>query len=157
MGRGLFEAGVSPRPSKPGSDPFRSSGSDLFRSSRSGAFRADAAATRTAAARSMPNTLRSAASTPATDANARGWRSRAPGADADIAVLDPSKRFTITKEMLHEQDYSPWEGHEVFAWPALTVLRGKAVVEDGRFNADVSDGQYLYRRISDDARCGIAV
>jgi dihydropyrimidinase len=81
----------------------------------------------------------------------------APGADADICVLDPGKRFVIAKEMLHEQDYSPWEGHEVYAWPALTVLRGKVVVEDDRFSADLSDGEYLYRKISDEARRGIAV
>jgi dihydropyrimidinase len=81
----------------------------------------------------------------------------APGADADICVLDPSKRFTISKEMLHEQDYSPWEGHEVHAWPSITLLRGKVVVEDGRFGADLADGEYLYRRISEDARRGIAV
>ena len=36
---------------------------------------------------------------------------------------------------LHEPDYSPWEGHEVAAWPALTVMRGKVVVEDGKFTA----------------------
>jgi dihydropyrimidinase len=81
----------------------------------------------------------------------------APGSDADITVLDPEKRFTITKDMLHEQDYSPWEGFAVSAWPMLTVLRGKIVVEGGRFNGDLADGQYLYRKISDEARRGIAV
>ncbi|HUP93724.1 MAG TPA: amidohydrolase family protein [Burkholderiales bacterium] len=79
----------------------------------------------------------------------------AAGSDADIAVLDPSKRMTIRKEMLHEQDYSPWEGHEVHAWPSLTVLRGKVVVEDGRFAADLTDGQYLFRKISEEIRSGV--
>jgi dihydropyrimidinase len=78
----------------------------------------------------------------------------APGADADITALDPSKRTTLRKEMLHEQDYTPWEGHEVHAWPSLTVLRGKVVVENGAFHADPSDGEYLYRRISDEIRSG---
>jgi dihydropyrimidinase len=78
----------------------------------------------------------------------------AAGADADIAVLDPSRRLTITKEMLHEQDYSPWEGHEVHAWPVLTVLRGKIVVEDGQFTGALDDGQYLFRTISDEIRSG---
>ena len=78
----------------------------------------------------------------------------AAGSDADIAVLDTSKRFKISKEMLHEQDYSPWEGHEVHAWPSLTVLRGKVVVEDGRFTADLTDGQYLFRKISEEIRSG---
>ena len=76
------------------------------------------------------------------------------GADADITILDPARRTIIRKEMLHEQDYSPWEGHEVHAWPALTVLRGKVVVEDGNFMADLKDGQYLFRRISEEIRSG---
>ena len=78
----------------------------------------------------------------------------AAGADADIVVLDPARRTTITHKMLHESDYSPWEGHEVHAWPALTVLRGKVVVEDGNFSGDLQDGQYLYRKIADEIRGG---
>jgi dihydropyrimidinase len=78
----------------------------------------------------------------------------AAGADADIAVLDPSKRTTIRKEMLHESDYSPWEGHEVHAWPSLTVLRGKIVIENGQFLGDPKDGQYLFRKIPDEIRSG---
>ena len=78
----------------------------------------------------------------------------AAGADADITVLDPSKRTTIRKEMLHESDYTPWEGHEVHVWPSLTVLRGKVVVEDEKFLGDLKDGQYLLRKISDSIRSG---
>jgi dihydropyrimidinase len=78
----------------------------------------------------------------------------APGADADITVLDPAKRTIVRKEMLHEQDYSPWEGHEVHAWPALTVMRGKIVVENGNFLGAPSDGKYLKRKISESVRNG---
>ena len=78
----------------------------------------------------------------------------APGADADITVLDPARRTIIRKEMLHEQDYSPWEGHEVHVWPTLTLLRGRIAVEDGKFMADLSDGQYLLRAISEETRSG---
>jgi len=78
----------------------------------------------------------------------------APGSDADIAVLDPSRKITVAKEMLHESDYSPWEGHEVHAWPCLTVLRGKVVVESGKLAASLTDGQYLFRKISDEIRSG---
>jgi dihydropyrimidinase len=81
----------------------------------------------------------------------------AVGADADITVLDPSKRTTIRKEMLHEADYSPWEGHEVDVWPSLTVLRGKVVVENGQFFGELKDGQYLYRKIADEIRSGAAL
>jgi dihydropyrimidinase len=78
----------------------------------------------------------------------------AAGADADIAVLDPAKRTIVRKEMLHEQDYSPWEGHEVHVWPALTVLRGKIVVENGSFLGEPNDGQYLKRKIDESIRSG---
>lgn len=78
----------------------------------------------------------------------------AAGSDADIAVLDPARRTTVKKEMLHESDYSPWEGHEVHAWPCITVLRGKVVVEEGKLSATLADGQYLYRKISDEMRSG---
>jgi dihydropyrimidinase len=78
----------------------------------------------------------------------------AAGADADITVLDPSRRFTLTKEMLHESDYSPWEGHEMLAWPVTTVLRGKVVVDGGQFFGDLKDGQFLPRKISAEIRSG---
>ena len=76
----------------------------------------------------------------------------AVGSDADIVVLDPSRRFVLTKEMLHESDYSPWEGHEMLAWPSTTVLRGKVVVDGGKFHGDLKDGQFLPRKISEDIR-----
>ena len=79
----------------------------------------------------------------------------APGGDADIAVLDTSRKFRITKEMLHETDYSPWEGHEVYGWPQLTILRGKVVVKNGEFCGNLNDGQYLYRKLSDEVRAGV--
>jgi dihydropyrimidinase len=71
----------------------------------------------------------------------------APGSDADLVVLDPAKRRTIRAKDLHEADYSPWEGHDVDVWPSLTMLRGKVVVDDGRFLGTLSDGRYLPRRI----------
>ncbi len=78
----------------------------------------------------------------------------AVGSDADITVLDPSRRFVLTKDMLHESDYSPWEGHEMLAWPATTVLRGKVVVDDGQFHGDLKDGRFLPRKISEEIRSG---
>jgi dihydropyrimidinase len=81
----------------------------------------------------------------------------APGSDADIAVLDPALRRVIRNADLHETDYSPWEGHQVDAWPCLTLLRGKVVVENGRFHGTPSDGQWLHRRIADDILKGTAL
>jgi dihydropyrimidinase len=76
----------------------------------------------------------------------------AAGSDADIAILDTSRRMKLTKELLHETDYTPWEGYEVYGWPAMTILRGKVVVAAGRFLGDPKDGQYLYRHIPEEIR-----
>ena len=72
----------------------------------------------------------------------------AVGSDADIVVLDTSKRRIVRVAEMHESDYSPWEGKEVGAWPSITVLRGKVMVADGKFHGDLKDGQYLKRKIS---------
>ncbi len=69
------------------------------------------------------------------------------GSDADICVLDPALRRTVRKEDLHETDYTPWEGRDVDAWPSLTMLRGKVVVENGTYSGDLADGRWLERRI----------
>jgi dihydropyrimidinase len=78
----------------------------------------------------------------------------AAGADADITVLDPALARIIRKEDLHETDYSPWEGHEVDAWPCMTILRGKVMVEHGRFLGDLADGQWQARRIAPEVLAG---
>ena len=72
-------------------------------------------------------------------------------------VLDPALRRVIRNEDLHETDYSPWEGHAVDAWPSVTILRGKVMVEDGRFHGAPTDGQWLHRRITDDILAGAAL
>ena len=58
---------------------------------------------------------------------------------------------------MHEADYSPWEGRDLAAWPSMTILRGKIVVEAGRFSGDLKDGQFLFRRVPDEIRSRPAV
>jgi dihydropyrimidinase len=72
----------------------------------------------------------------------------AVGSDADITILDPSRRGKIRAADLHETDYTPWEGHDIFAWPVTTILRGKVMVENGQYFANATDGRYLKRKIS---------
>jgi dihydropyrimidinase len=71
----------------------------------------------------------------------------AAGSDADVAILDPTRRGKIRKEDLHESDYSPWEGHDIFAWPVVTILRGKVMVEGGKYFGAPGSGRYLKRKI----------
>ena len=76
----------------------------------------------------------------------------AAGSDADITVLDPAEKRTITATRLHETNYTPWEGYEADVWPVLTVLRGKVMMEDGEFFGDVKDGKLLKRKVAEDIR-----
>ena len=57
----------------------------------------------------------------------------AVGSDADIAMLDPTRRGKVRAADLHETDYTPWEGHDIVAWPVVTILRGKVMVENGQY------------------------
>ena len=81
----------------------------------------------------------------------------AVGSDSDIAIPDPTRRGKVTASELHETDYTPWEGHDIFAWPVMTMLRGKVMVENGQYLADPQDGRYLKRKIPADVLNGSAL
>jgi dihydropyrimidinase len=81
----------------------------------------------------------------------------AAGSDADICVLDPQLARVLKKEDLHETDYSPWEGHKMDAWPSLTVLRGKVVMENGVFSGALTDGQWQHRKVAAEILAGPAL
>jgi dihydropyrimidinase len=74
----------------------------------------------------------------------------AAGSDADICVLDPADRRVITASELHEADYTPWEGRKMDAWPCLTVLRGKVVVEGGSYKGSLNDGHWQHRKVAEE-------
>ncbi len=62
----------------------------------------------------------------------------------------PTRRGKVRAADLHETDYTPWEGHDIFAWPVVTILRGKVMVENGQYFGSPNDGRYLKRKISPD-------
>ena len=78
----------------------------------------------------------------------------AAGSDADICVLDPTDKRTIRAQDLHEADYTPWEGRKMEAWPCLTVLRGKIVVEGGVYKGSLDDGKWQHRKVASDMFSG---
>ncbi len=78
----------------------------------------------------------------------------AAGADADICVLDPADKRVIRAADLHEADYTPWEGRQMEAWPCLTVLRGKVVVESGIWKGALSDGKWQHRKVAEEMFAG---
>jgi dihydroorotase len=55
----------------------------------------------------------------------------APGAHADIAVVDPRRRETIRAAALHSRGkVTPFEGREVTGVPVHTLVRGRFVQRD---------------------------
>ena len=65
-------------------------------------------------------------------------------------MLDPADKRVIRAEDLHEADYTPWEGRKMDAWPCLTVLRGKVVVENGEFKGSLNDGKWQHRKVAEE-------
>src|SRR2546429_6550465 len=81
----------------------------------------------------------------------------APKSDAVITILDPTRRGKVRAADLHETDYTPWEGHDIFAWPVVTILRGKVMVQNGQYLGSPRDGRYLKRKILQKVRDGAAL
>lgn len=68
------------------------------------------------------------------------------GADADLVVWDPERRFTLTNDRLHHAvDYTNYEGQEVIGAPRTVLLRGKVIVEDGEYVGSPGEGLFLRR------------
>lgn len=68
------------------------------------------------------------------------------GADADLTVIDPEKRFRLhAPDMQSASDFDPYEGHEAVGWPTKTIVRGKVVVQDGRLLAEAGYGKLVRR------------
>ena len=68
------------------------------------------------------------------------------GADADLVVWDPEKRFTLSQKTLHMRvDYSPFEGREVIGRPTHVLSRGKLVIENDRYLGKKGDGAFVRR------------
>ena len=68
------------------------------------------------------------------------------GADADLAIWDPTITRTIRHADLHDgSDYTPYEGIEVTGWPIATLLRGQMIVQNGKLIARKGTGTFLPR------------
>ena len=75
-------------------------------------------------------------------------------AEPHLRVRDLAVGPRVAVAELHEADYTPWEGRDLAAWPSMTMLRGKIVVEGGLFTGDLKDGQFLPRKVPDEIRKG---
>lgn len=72
----------------------------------------------------------------------------AVGADADIVVIDPNRRWTVRAAEHHMGgDYNCWEGWELQGKVTHTILRGSLLVEDERWVGSKTGGRFLPRTL----------
>jgi dihydropyrimidinase len=69
------------------------------------------------------------------------------GADADMVILDPNAKHTISVDTHHmNTDYSAYEGWEVTGKVKNVLLRGKVAIDNNECLIDKGYGQYVKRK-----------
>lgn len=98
---------------------------------------------------SLPTIARLVASNPAKRYGLDRKGHLAPGYDADIAIVDPSRSYVVSAEDSESaQEYSALEGIEIGATVTDTFLRGEQILDAGRVVGEPR-GRYLHRSRSD--------
>ncbi|MBI4052126.1 MAG: dihydropyrimidinase [Elusimicrobia bacterium] len=70
-----------------------------------------------------------------------------PGADADLVLLDPKRKHTISAKTHHMNvDYNPYEGKTVQGTIWDVFLRGIKMVEKGKFVGRTTSGSFIKRK-----------
>lgn len=73
----------------------------------------------------------------------------APGADADMVLIDPSRRMTLNDDQMQSAaDYDPFTGIEVTGWPCTTIARGQVIWSDNKVTSTPGGGQWLFRDLT---------
>ena len=68
----------------------------------------------------------------------------AVGADADIAIWNTEREWTVTHSLLHDNcDYTPYEGMKLRGWPIMTLSRGEIVWDGGEPRGTPGRGRFL--------------
>lgn len=79
----------------------------------------------------------------------------AVGSDADLALIDPHRKKTVRLQDLHsDTDYSIWDGLRFEAYPVMTVVKGKVVVENDRSIGEKGTGRFIPRTVPTAIRYG---
>ena len=70
----------------------------------------------------------------------------AVGADADLTLVDPDRRWTFTRDMLQTKSgISPYLGAEFHGAVVRTIVRGRTVFADGQVVGTPGFGQFVAR------------
>ncbi|GGH56800.1 dihydropyrimidinase [Comamonas phosphati] len=67
------------------------------------------------------------------------------GADADLVVWQEGERTVSNRDLHHNVDYTPYEGHQLKAWPCLTLSGGQVVWDGQQFHSRSGGGRFLQR------------
>jgi len=79
-----------------------------------------------------------------------------PGADADIVIFDPNKKWTMCQETLHQAtDWSAYEDIEITGKIEKVFSRGDLIVDGDECLAEKGRGRYLHRKLDMNVRAGI--
>ncbi len=67
------------------------------------------------------------------------------GADADLTIINLEEERIVTPEILQgSSDYTIYEGWKLRGWPTMTLVRGRAVMENGWVDPQaVGHGQFV--------------
>lgn len=67
-----------------------------------------------------------------------------PGADADLALVDPEARWTLSDDgVISKAGWTPYAGREVRGRVVATLLRGRVIARDGAAPAGKPGGRFL--------------
>ena len=69
------------------------------------------------------------------------------GKDADIVIYDPEKIVVGGKDTMHTAcDHSIWDGYEYHGYPVQTYLRGRLIMDHGKYVGTPGEGQFIRRQ-----------
>lgn len=67
-----------------------------------------------------------------------------PGSDADLVLIDPTRKEVITASNLHSgAGFTLYEGREVMGMTTLVMQRGSVVMDDGKIVGKAGHAQYM--------------
>ena len=66
------------------------------------------------------------------------------GSDADLVILDMDREVKVTnRSLMSNTDFSIYEGWKLKGWPVLTMVRGKAVIENDQILVEGGIGKVI--------------
>lgn len=68
------------------------------------------------------------------------------GFDGDLVIFDIDKKRKVRYQDLHSaQDFTPFEGLELYGWPTTTILRGRVTYSNGKLSDPI--GEFIKRPV----------